>query len=154
MDPLSVAASVASLIGITEVTARRLHKYASRVKGAGQEIGALTKEITGLYALLNGLHLKADLLGSEASKLSRREQSMCIEHVHACYSTMDSIDTLLKKDGPSTAASRAGSVIRRLHWPSSKSKTISLIGEIERHKQTLALAADADTLEALLQSLS
>lgn len=154
MDPLSVSASVASLIGITDTVARRLYKYVRAVKGIEKEIAALSMEITNLYGVLNSLHLVADRLETEASALSLQDRAMQIEHIHACYDTLDSIKTSLEKDNPSMTKSRMDSARRRLQWPFSESSTKSLIEAVGRYRQTLALAVNADTMAALLQVLS
>lgn len=154
MDPLSVSASIVSLIGAADTVVRRLYQYIKAAKGADKDIATLSMEITNLYGVLSSLHLVASRFESEVSELSMQERSMQIDHIHACYNTLDGIRSLLSKDDPSTTNSKMESVRRRLHWPLSESKTKALIDEVGKHKQTLALALNADTLVAMLQSLS
>lgn len=154
MDPLSVSASIASLIGAADTVVRRLYHYVKAVKGAEKQISALSMEITTLYGVLSSLHLVASRFESESSELTMKERSMQIDHIHACYTTLDSIRSLLQKDDPSTTQSRMESIRRRLHWPLSESKTKEFIDAVGRHKQTLTLALNADTMAALLQGLS
>ena len=154
MDSLSVTASIVSLIGAADTVARRLYKYLKAAKGAEKSIANLSMEITYLYGVLNSLHLVASRFESEDFDLSIHERSIQIDHIHACYGTLDDIRSLLSKDDPSTANSKMDSARRRLHWPLSESKTKALIDDVGRHRQTLALALSADTMAALLQSLS
>ena len=154
MDPLSVSASIVSLVGAADTVARRLYKYNKAAKGADKSIASLSMEITNLYGVLNSLHLVASRFESEDLDLSIHERSIQIDHIHACYSTLDVIRSILSKDDPSTANSQMESTRRRLHWPLSESKTKALLDDVGRHRQTLALALSADTMAALLQSLS
>ena len=154
MDPLSVSASIVSLVGVTDTVARRLYKYVKAAKGAEKCIANLSMEITNLYGVLNSFHLVASRFKSEDVNLSIHERSMQIDHIHACYSTLDGIRSILNKDDPITANSKLESAFRRLHWPLSESKTKALVDDVGRHKQTLALALSADTMAALLQGLS
>ena len=154
MDPLSVSASIVSLVGVARTVARLVSKYITTAKGAEKRIANLSLEITNLYGVLNSLELVASGFESEGFKLSMNERSMQIEHIHACYSTLDAIRSILSKEDPSTADSRLDSTLRRLHWPLSESKTKALVDDVGRHRQTLALALSADTMAALLQGLS
>lgn len=113
MDPLSVSASIVSLIGAADAVVRRLYKYIKAAKGAEKDIATLSMEITTLYGVLSSLHLVASRFESEVSELSTQERSTQIDHIHACYRTLDSIRSLLGKDDPSTTNSKMESVRRR-----------------------------------------
>ena len=154
MDPLSVSASIVSLVGAADTVARRLYKYIKAAKGAEKSIAKLSKEIIDTYGVLNSLHLVASRFESEEFDLSIHERGFQIDQIHACYSTLDNIRSILCKDDPSAADSKMESARRRLHWPLSESKTKALVDDVGRHRQTLALALSADTMAALLQSLS
>ena len=154
MDPLSVSASIVSLVGAADTVARRLYNYIKAAKGAEKSIANLSTEITHLYGVLNSLHLVASRFESEDFDDSIHERSIQMDHIHACYSTLDGIRSILSKDDPSTAGSKMDSARRRLHWPLSESKTKALVDDVGRHRQTLALALSADTMAALLKSLS
>ena len=154
MDPLSVSASIVSLIGAADTVVRRLYKFQKAARGAERQISALSFEVTNLYGVLSSLHLTATRFESEVFELTIKERSMQIDHIHACYNTLDSIRSLLAEDDPSTANGNLDSFKRRLHWPLSESKTKEFIDQLGRHRQTLALALSADTMAALLQGLS
>ena len=154
MDPLSVSASIASLVSAAATVLRGLYMYTKVARGAEKQISALSMEITHLYGVLSSLQLIASRFESDVVELTDQERSMQINHVHACYNTLDSIRSLLVEHDPSMASSRMHSLRRRLHWPLSESRTKDFTNEVGRHKQTLALALNADTMAALLQSLS
>ena len=154
MDPLSVSASIVSLVGAAEAVARRLYNYIKAAKGAEKSIANLSNEIVNLYGVLSSLHLVASRFENEGFDLSIHERSFQIDQIHACYSTLDTIRSILSKDDPSTADSSLESARRRLHWPLSESRTKALVDDVGRHRQTLSLALSADTMAALLQSLS
>lgn len=84
MDPLSLSASILSLVGAADT----VYKYISSVKGAEKSTSDLSREIANLYGVLNSLGLVAIRFESEASELSLHERSMQIDHVHACYNTL------------------------------------------------------------------
>jgi len=115
MDPFSASASIVSLIEAADTVVRRLYKYIKAAKGAEKDIASLSIEITNLYGVLSSLHLVTSRFECKVPELSMQERPMQIDHIHACYNTLDSIRSLLSKDDPSTANLKMGSVSRRLH---------------------------------------
>jgi hypothetical protein len=149
-DPVSISASIAGLITTADIVFRRTFKYIKAVKGAQKEIAALSTEITGLFGILNGLHLVARQLEGEAFESISRAH-----HIYSCQQTLEKIKSLLEESDPSLLQDQpVQSVKRKLRWPFSASETRGLIAEVERHKSTLSLALTADGMSALLQALS
>lgn len=149
MDPLSISASIAGLISAADVVVTRLYKYIKGVKDAEKDVSALATEVTGLYGVLNSLRLVAIRIEGE-----RFEPTLRVHHIHACYDTLDSLRTLLDKNDPTLTSSRMEATMKRLQWPLSARRTKDFIEEVGRHKQTLSLATSAQTLSALLESLT
>lgn len=149
-DPISVSASIAGLITTADIVFRRTFKYIKAVKGAQEEIAALSSEITGLFGILNGLHLVARQLEGEAFESTSRTH-----HIYSCQQTLEKIKSLLEESDPSLLHDQpVRSVKRKLRWPFSASETRDLVAEVERHKSTLSLALTADGMSVLLQALS
>ena len=148
-DGLSVAASIAGLVSVTDIVVRRLHGYIKAAKNAEKEIAALTAEITSLYGILNSLHLVACRFEGE-----ELDTTMQIHHIYSCHQTLLKITALLDKDDPRASKNTMNSFRKKLHWPLSKSETNKLTAEVERHKATLSLALSADGVSALLKALS
>lgn len=149
MDPLSISAGIAGLVSTADVVVTRLYKYIKGVKEADKDISALAVEVTGLYGVLNSLHLVALRFEDE-----RFDPMMQIHHLHACYDTLDSLRSLLIKHDPAMAASKREAAMKCFQWPLSARRTKDFIEEVGRHKQTLSLATSAQTLDALLESLT
>lgn len=90
-DALSIAGSIAGLISIGDIVARRMYHYVRTVRNAESEILALKNEITVLTGVLHNLHLVADDLEGSA-----RNNSVRIEHVHGCLGTLYKLEKFLK----------------------------------------------------------
>ena len=83
--------------------ASKAYDLAFRIKWAEKQIRALSVEITHLYGVLSRLHLMASRFEIEVSEVPVQQRSLQIDHIHACYSTLDSILSLLRRNNPSSA---------------------------------------------------
>lgn len=147
-DPLSVAASMAGLVTITDTVFCRAFKYGKAVKSAPAEISALTSAIGALSGIVHNLHLLICQLEGETF-----DTTIQTHHIHSCLKTVESIEkVLVKYDIPPSG--HGMEKMKRLRWPFSASEAKSLTTQIERHKATLSLALAADGLSGLLQALS
>lgn len=149
-DPLSVSASIAGLLTLTDIVFRRAYKYVKAVKSAQKDISALSAEIGSLYGILSNLHLVACQLEGESFELATRTH-----HVHSCYQTLERVRSILDKDEASSLGDqRLETLKNKLRWPFKSPEVKELIGEIERHKATLGLALNVDCMSGLLKALS
>ena len=148
MDPLSISASVAGLVGTTQMIVDGLYSYIKQVKTAEEEVLDLTKELTQLYGILSQLRLLARQFEGEEF-----DNTLQTHHIFACQSTLSKIETSLEKHNISGAKGSIDRLRRKLIWPLNASKTKELIKDVERHKSTLGLALNADSARALLRSL-
>lgn len=146
MDPLSISASIAGLVSITEMIAGKSYKYIKDAKGATKEVKKLLEEITELFGILNSLRLVSSRYENEAF-----ECTMQSHHIHSCHSLLEKIKERLDKGDPdqvdktkSTLHQKASTFGRTLIWPFSSTETKSLIAEIATHKSTMSLALAAD----------
>ncbi|KAL8835784.1 MAG: hypothetical protein Q9170_003178 [Blastenia crenularia] len=150
MEPLSVTASIAGLVTLAELVFTRVFKYVHAVKGASGEISALSSEVGALYGVLNNLHLVSCQLEDESFLSTAR-----VSHINSCTRTLQTLHTILDKDSTSSGKMAKIEIIKRkLHWPFTSSEVQSLLAEIERHKSTLTLALNADSMLGFVQSLS
>lgn len=149
MDPLSVTASIAGVLSLTDIVIRRLFQYVQSVREAKQEISALLRETSNLGGVLRSLEILARQF--ETAQLQTEFQT---HHINACYSTLNRLEKLLSNHSPSKAQNALKSLKLKLHWPLSKSEAEQFLEELERHKSTLSLALDADGFSALLQAFS
>lgn len=91
-DPLSISASIAGLISLTDAAFRRTFKYVRAIKDAPKEISALSSELGVLYGLLNSLHLVICQLDKEAFQSAVQRH-----HLHSCYRTLEKVKAILDK---------------------------------------------------------
>ena len=147
-DPLSVSASIAGLVTITDMVFRRTFRYIKTVKGAPKELSALTTAMGALSGILHNLSLLAGQLEGEPF-----DTTIQANHIYSCLQTMDKIQGILDKFDSATG-NHSMKVMGRLKWPFSVAEAKDLCIEIEGHKTTLSLALTADGLSGLLQALS
>ncbi|KAM0796420.1 ankyrin repeat-containing domain protein [Usnea florida] len=148
-DPLSVSASVAGLITITDAVFSRMFKYGKAVKAAPDEVSSMTLALGSLSGILHHLELVAAQFEGEPF-----DNTIQVNHVHSCMQTVEKIDKILDKYHASSAGPQKMEKIKRLKWPFSVSEAKALCAEIEQHKTTLSLALNVDGLTAFLQTLS
>lgn len=149
-DPLSVTASIAGLVTIADLVFSRVFKYVHAVKGASREIGELLSEVGALYGVLNNLRLVSGQLEDEAYFPNAR-----MDHIKSCAQTLEKLQTILDKDDTSSGQMAKVQVIKRkLHWPFTSSQVKTLLAELDRHKSTLSVALNADTMLGFVHSLS
>ncbi|KAF4990936.1 hypothetical protein FDECE_14196 [Fusarium decemcellulare] len=146
-DPLSVAASIAGLISLTDTVFRYVFKYARAAVCAQKEIESLSAEINGLSAVLRNLHALASELEAEGQSF---EPTLRVHHLTHCQKTFETIKRRLKKASDSfDNRSRLEETYCRLKWLFSSSETKDLLGDISRYKETITLATSADTMRKL-----
>ncbi|KAI4120736.1 MAG: hypothetical protein LQ338_006802 [Usnochroma carphineum] len=149
-DPLSVTASIAGLVTMADLVFSRVFKYVHAVKGASGEIGALLSEVGALYGVLNNLRLVSGQLEDEAYFPNAR-----MDHIKSCAQTLEKLQTILDKDDTSSGQMAKVQVIKRkLHWPFTSSQVKALLAELDRHKSTLSVALNADSMLGFVHSLS
>jgi hypothetical protein len=146
MDPLSISASIAGLVTITDVIAGKSYKYIKEARGASKEVKKLLEEITDLFGILNSLRLVASRYEEEEFNSTMQSQ-----HIHSCHMLLETIKGRLDKADPSqvdekkSAIRQKSSTLRRsLVWPFTSTETKSLIAEIASHKSTMSLAPASD----------
>ena len=147
-DPLSISASIAGLVTITDAVFSRTFKYIKAVKSAPNDLSALTLAMGALSGILNNLSLVSCQLEGESF-----DTTIQTNHIHSCLQTVDKVRTMLDKFDMSSGGSKM-TTMKRLRWPFSASEAKDLCTEIEGHKATLSLALNADGLSGLLLALS
>jgi len=146
MDPLSLSASIAGLVSITDMIAGKSYKYIKESRGASKEIKRLLEGITDLFGILNSLRLVASRYQEEEF-----DSTMQSQQIHTCHTLLEKIKDRLDEADPSQVdekkspfRQKASSLSRSLAWPFSSTETKGLIAEVENQKATLSLALAAD----------
>jgi len=149
-DPLSIAASIAGLVSLTDTLFRTVIKFSREVKGAKQEITNLATEVRDLSGVLHNLSLLAASLEN-----CTQETVFRLHHVNSCRQSIIDVQSKLSKEVESLERPKTGkSIARRLLWPFTSTETKSLLSDISRHKNTMTLALAADNMKAMMKCLS
>jgi cell division septum initiation protein DivIVA len=82
-EALSVAGTIAGLLGIADVVVRRVVTFAKDVKHAKEEVKSLLEELSGLY---------------QKEELDAKYQG---EHLQACRTTLSKLKEKLERADPS-----------------------------------------------------
>lgn len=142
-DPLSVSASVAGLLTITDIVIRNGYKYIAAVRDADKAVASLVTEVNSLSGVLHSLRNIAEGLDGADTPLIHTAQ---IPHVETCYRTLRKINELLDRFELSKTKGLVERATQRLKWPLTHSETKSLISEVARHRETLTWALNADEM--------
>lgn len=149
-DPLSISAGIAGLATLADLVFCRTYKYVQATRRASTDISTLTIEIGALYGILSNLKLVSDQLQDETVHSTAQ-----VHHIESCYRTLEEVRTILDRDRTSSLQNQPLEVLKRkLHWPLTSCEVKKLTAEFERHKTTLGLALNVDSMSGLLQSLS
>ncbi|KAI1735311.1 ankyrin repeat-containing domain protein [Xylaria scruposa] len=149
-DPLSIAGSIAGLVGISDAVFRRVHHYYRAVKGANKEIEVLAEGVRSLSGVLHNLSLLAWALEDEPYDTSLR-----MHHINSCRQTLSKLsDKLIHIQDGIQHSSSLVRLRRQLVWPFSARETEELIRQISSQTKTITTALSADTMNLLLRSLS
>lgn len=149
-DPFSISASIAGLVNLADIVFSRTYRYVRAVKNASKEISALSSELSALYGVLCSVRSISTQLECEASETATR-----LRCISSCQKTLEEVQGILDRDKTSSLQDEPWETMKRkLRWPFKSSEVKSLISDIERHKNTLGLALEADNIAGLLQVLS
>ena len=150
-EALSVAGSIAGLVSIADVVFRRIYHYVKTVSNAEKEVLRLKEEVGNLTGVLHNLLLIAQDLEDD----SNTRYSVRVDHVNSCLAVLHD----LKKKLDDVQIHRGGkqklkNLGRRLKWPYTSQETDTFIDRIRAQRELLNLSLSADSMIALLQSLS
>ncbi|KAF5009576.1 hypothetical protein FDECE_4234 [Fusarium decemcellulare] len=145
-DPLSVAASIAGLTALADVTFKYVYKYSRAAKDAKTEVQSLAEEINDLASLLRVLGALASDLEAEGDKF---DPTLRHHHLDHCRTTLTKVEKRVKKAADRFSKSRWDNIHQQLKWPFSVSETKGLLADLSRHKATINAALAADTMRKL-----
>ncbi|KAF4967728.1 hypothetical protein FSARC_4789 [Fusarium sarcochroum] len=150
-DPLSIAASIAGIISLTDTVFRHVFRYSRTASGAKEEVQQLSDEINSFASVLRSLHAVACHLEAEGQEF---ESALRVEHLSQCERTFQKIERRVKKTADRFNASRLQGLVQQMKWPYSVLETKDLLADISRYKDTISLAASADNMQQLQLLLS
>lgn len=153
-DPLSLAASIAGLVSLSDTVFRHVCKYIRGVKEAREDITKLAKELQSFTGILRSVQSLAQSLEEDGDIY---DPTIRVHHVYHCEQTLSKLYTRVKIAAQKVERSRStvsGSIVQQLKWPFSKSETKEVLGELERHKNNLNLGIGTDSLHKMQLLLS
>jgi hypothetical protein len=150
MDPLSISASVAGLLTLTQAVATAIFKYVKEVKGAGKDVLSMLEETDQLVGVLSQLE-------HVISRYEIESIDILWKPIHSCQLLLERIKQKLGIDdsalGTHSSNVSTGKVhlqhriltmSRAIAWPFSKVETESMFTKVREYKQTLSLALATD----------
>ena len=151
MDPLSITASVITVLQASEAVISVCCDYRSAIKGSSWEVPKVLEEVRGLrnvLRILEELANKAETPGSPEANRLPAFKSLCDPDtgiLSTCCVELERLKTKLALPewvGPTGPKRRAA--LGAISWPLKKGDTEKVLESIERLKSTLQLAIEAD----------
>jgi Fungal N-terminal domain of STAND proteins len=140
-DPLSIAASVASLLGITVGASAMISKYVASAKGERRDIIAYSNELSMLRGVLQ--HIQEIFLTCGDSHPLLQQSTSILSRIDECK---DVLDDLLQKLSTSSSGNRFKSALQHLVWPLKKEETLRVLGVIHRHREMFHMLLSGEGL--------
>lgn len=144
MDPLSISASVITLIQATNGVVLLCYNYAAAAKGAAQTISAVIDEMKNLRGVLESLEqLLRSFEDTEPSKIMPLETitALCDQEEGPIVKELKYLEEKLRLPGwAGQDGSRRKVLMQSLTWPLKEGETRKTLQNIERLKSTLELA--------------
>lgn len=151
-DPLSLAASLAGLVSLSDTVFRHVYKFVRDAKGAKEEITRVAEELQSFTGILRGVQALAQALEEDGDTY---DPAIRVHHVYRCEQTLaktlDRTKRALQK--VENGRSRDG-LMQQLKWPFSKSETKEVLEELERHKSNMNLGIGTDSMHKMQMLLS
>ncbi|ETS81450.1 hypothetical protein PFICI_06452 [Pestalotiopsis fici W106-1] len=150
-DPLSIAASIAGLLSLADSAFRGVFRYTQDASNAQKDIKALCTELQSVAVVLHGVKLLTETLEQDAT----RSSPLRLEHVHSCRAVLNEILGRIVRFDPTPGDNKSiKHAMQALKWPFGKSRTMEMVNELSRQKETLQLALQASTMADLMACLS
>ena len=153
MDPLSVTASVISVIKAAQEVISICCDYRSSVKGSSWEVSRIlqdTRSLRDILQNLEGLVYEAETAGSAEQSRLPALRSLCDPDtgiLSSCYAELEKLTRKLAPPGWSgpTGSKRRG-LVEALSWPLKKKDTEKVLDIITKYKDTISVAVHADQM--------
>ncbi|KAH6964615.1 hypothetical protein DER45DRAFT_557035 [Fusarium avenaceum] len=151
-DVLGVTASIAGIISLADTAYHYVFRYTRGVLGAKDDVRHLAQELNSLSSVLRSLHALAAVLETENQLY---DPTLKVKHLADCQETIEEVRKRVKKAADDfDNSARWQGFSRQLKWPFSMTETRDLLSKVARYKDTISLAASADTMRQLQISLS
>lgn len=151
MDPLSITASVLTVLQATEAVISICCNYRAASRGASWEVSRVLEEIRNLRDVLRTLEDLADNIetkGKTGTVYLPALRQMCEPSRGTLTQCLQTMKALEKKLVPPSWAGPTGSMrsnlAQALRWPLQKAETVRSLEKVEQLKSALNLAISLD----------
>ncbi|KAL1846031.1 hypothetical protein Daus18300_014378 [Diaporthe australafricana] len=146
-DPLSLAASLAGLVSLSDSVFRHVYKYVR-----GEEITKIAQEMQSFTGVLRSIQALAESLEEDGDTY---DPVIRVHHVYHCEQTLNRVHDRMKRAVQKVAKGRSREgLVQQLKWPFSKSETLEILEELERHKSNMNLGIGTDSIQKMQILLS
>lgn len=139
MDPLSIAGSVAGLVGLTIEITKLITAYADSVKNAAEESLQLAQELSALQSTLD--ELSRFLKSQSAKPSSFSPTSTLVLATSSCYDSLKILQDIL---GKFMQVSEGKKWYRKLAWPLKREDHLQAVSTIHRFTQIFHFSLSID----------
>lgn len=144
MDPVSIAASLVTLVGATKGVVNLIRQYSASVKGAKRDVIQLTDEINRLRSCLEFLAQSLKIQDHSISTVTsdlKAIKELCDPESGDIAKELRYINEKLRLPSDANHQSARGiGLLRSLTWPLKEKETKKLLETVERLKSSLELA--------------
>jgi hypothetical protein len=151
MDPLSIAASIITVLHATNAVISICYDYGAAVKKSPWELSRLTEEVKSLRNILEALEQLAKKSESSDSATDSQLPTLtllCEPDTGPLAMCLTELEALEKKLCPPSWSGQVGSkrraLVQAFGWPLKERDTKKILENIGRYKATLNLAITAD----------
>lgn len=151
-DPLSLAASLAGLVSLSDTVFRHVYKYVRAAKEAEADIEKVAQELQSFTGILRSVQALAQSLEEEGDSY---DPAIRVHHVYYCEQTLNKIHDRMKRALQKLQKGKAREgIFEQLKWPFSKCETREVLEELERHKTNMSLGVGTDSMQKMQLLLS
>lgn len=125
MDPLSIAASVAGLIGLTSKVSRIIDSYCKSVKNARKDVQDTAQELASMY---DALHQLDGLLRSQQLKTQIDSNSVLLNAITLCGNSIRRISSKVQ----TLEADGLARVWEKLKWPFNEKEMQKILATLRK----------------------
>lgn len=159
MDPFSLATGIAGLVQISGLVISRCYHYGCAVSSAPAERRQLLAEITTLSGLLIGLQCRVNADSSSDTGDNNYGMTGMSDALSECQVILKELADRLDGIGVGGEVGEGvgkgerigkrkkfGMGVKRALWLLKEKETMELVERLERHKATLTMALNSDTM--------
>lgn len=139
MDPMSIAATIAGLVGLTTALLKTVDGISAAIKTRSLLLVELSKDLQVLRSVLGGL---------STVNASRRSQSDAplFNVIDSCRSIIIHIDQELRALGSSLQRAKVSKALAKVTFSAKMESIFALSSQLDKYKATLSIALSLRTM--------